>query len=88
MREELILQLTEEELELLAPEMVAVAQAEQLLRELKGRLTRMLMLRCPEYLREEGVEFDLQRGAFVRLVPTEAPSGLAQSATTTTNDDE
>lgn len=73
MTEEIVLQLTSEDQELLAPEMEAVVQAQAAYREARDRLTRMLMLRCPEFRWDESIKFDAARGAFIRAVPVEAP---------------
>ncbi|HLS01250.1 MAG TPA: hypothetical protein VK054_04610 [Beutenbergiaceae bacterium] len=78
MTETVILQLTDTDKELLAPEMAAVARASETLQALQNRLTRMLMLKCPEYLREEGVEFDMERWAFVRLEPAQVPNPVEE----------
>lgn len=64
---EIVLQLTQEEKELIAPEMIDLARKRQAAKEAEALLARMLALRCPEFGRDPSVQFDAERGVFYRV---------------------
>jgi len=78
MQETVILRLSDEEQGLMAPEMEEIGRLEEALQVVQQRVLRMLMLKCPQYKREPGVEYDPRRGVFVRLEPAQVPNPVEE----------
>lgn len=64
---EILSKLSEQDIQLISPELQELQRLDHARKEVQDRLARMLMLREPTYLRDPEVQFDMEKMAFVKI---------------------